>query len=93
MIRNETFVNGVCVHAEIIDLNADTISFEVNGTVTSTRTLTAEERAANSPRPPTEAEKLDAARIALAALDGTPAPYTTADIVDVLLDVKTALGG
>ena len=42
---------------------------------------------------PSDAERLAAATVALAPLEMVDAPYTTADIVDVLLDVKTALGG
>lgn len=93
MIRNEESRDGVCVAAEIIDLNANTIAFEENGVVTSTRALTVDEIAFYAPPPLTEAERLEAARTALAPLETVDAPYTTADIVDVLLDVRTALGG
>lgn len=93
MIRNETYLSGVCVSAEIIDLHAGTIAFEDKGVIKSTRALTAEEAATYAPTPPTEAERLAAAQAALAPLEQIAAPYTTADIVDVLLDVRTALGG
>ena len=93
MIRNELFnASGVCVAAEIIDLNAGTIAFEDHGVITSTRALTVDEHARYAPPPLTEAERLEAARTALAPLEQVAAPYTTADIVDVLLDVRTALG-
>lgn len=92
-MRNETYFNGVCVAADIIDLNAGTIAREENGVVISTRALTVDELAAYAPPPATEAERLEAARAALAPLETIAAPYTSADIVDVLLDVRTALGG
>lgn len=95
MIRNEVFVDGVCVRATIVDLNAGTIAFEENGIVTSNRALTADEVTAYTPPPPDPdpVGQLEAARAALAPLEQVAAPYTTADIVDVLLDVRTALGG
>jgi hypothetical protein len=93
VIRNETYVAGAVVAATLVDLNAGTISFEQNGVVTSTRALTADEAARYAPSPPTEAERLAAAQAALAPLEQIAAPYTAADIVDVLLDVKIALGG
>lgn len=92
-IRNEEFQRGVCIAAEIIDLGAGTIAFEDDGVITSTRALTVDEVARYAPPPPTEAERLAAAQAALAPLAQIAAPYTTADIVDVLLDVRTALGG
>jgi len=51
MIRNETFVSGVCVSADIIDLDAGTFTREENGQVVSSRPLTDEERAAYGPSP------------------------------------------
>lgn len=94
MIRNEEFRDGVCVAAEVIDVDARTISFEENGVAVSTRALTDDEYAAYTYVPPlSEAERLAAAQAALAPLEDIAAPYTAADIVDVLLDVKTALGG
>lgn len=69
--------------------------WDSSGVVVEQRPLTAAEAAAVSPPPPppTDAERLAAATAALAPLETVDAPYTTADIVDVLLDVKTALGG
>jgi len=95
MIRNETrdFRTGAVTSAELIDLNAGTIAFEINGVVTSTRALTVDEIASYAPPPLTEIQRLEAARVALAPLETIDAPYTSADIVDVLLDVRTALGG
>lgn len=49
MIRNETYVQSVCVRADIIDLDAGTRSLEVNGVIVESRPLTAEEIAAYSP--------------------------------------------
>ena len=46
MIRNEMYFGGVVVSAEIVDLVANTIAFEVRGVVQSTRALTAAEIAA-----------------------------------------------
>lgn len=94
MIRNELFNSaGVCLSAEIIDLAAGTISFETNGTVTSSRPLTADEIARYTPPAPvpTPEERLAAARQALAALDSLPAPVLTADVVDVLDDLRGVL--
>jgi hypothetical protein len=93
MIRNEVFANGVCVAAQIVDLGAGTLTVEDHGVVVSSRALTSDEIVAWTPPPPTDAERLAAATAALAPLETVDAPYTTADIVDVLLDVKTALGG
>lgn len=66
------------------------------GDIVDQRPLTQAEAAAVAPQPPpplTDAERIAAATTALAPLETVAAPYTTADIVDVLLDVKTALGG
>lgn len=51
MIRNETYIDGVCVAAEVIDLAAGTFSTEEYGTITATRALTADEIAAYTPTP------------------------------------------
>ena len=92
IIRNEVFNGGACVEAKIIDLDAGTIAFEENGVVQSTRALTVEEVARYAPPPKTDAEKLAEARDALAVLDVIEAPVT-ADLADVLVDVKIALEG
>lgn len=65
MIRNEAFRDGLCVEAEIIDLDAGTIAHEENGVVVSTRALTDDERATYTPAPDVRAELL-------AQLDATP---------------------
>lgn len=95
MIRNEQFRNGVCVAAEIVDLDAGTIAREEDGVVVSTRALTADEVIRYTPPVPVVSpeERLAAAQAALAPLETIDAPYTSADIVDVLIDVRTALGG
>ena len=49
MIRNELFRDGVCVAADIIDLDAGTFIREEHGVIISTRLLTADERAAYGP--------------------------------------------
>jgi hypothetical protein len=50
MIRNETFRDGVCVYAEVIDLDGGTLSVEERGVVVSSRPLTADEVAAYTPQ-------------------------------------------
>lgn len=93
MIRNEVFANGACVSAEIIDLDAGTIAFEDKGVVKSTRALTADEVARYTPTPPeqTPEEKLAAARTVLDQIASLPAPVLTADVVDLLDDLRTVL--
>jgi bifunctional ADP-heptose synthase (sugar kinase/adenylyltransferase) len=44
MIRNETFQNGICIEADIIDLDAGTFTREEHGQIIFTRPLTIEER-------------------------------------------------
>lgn len=51
MIRNETFIDGVCVHADIIDLINATITTEEYGEVVAVRDLTEDERAMYGPQP------------------------------------------
>ena len=92
MIRNEVFdPEGRCVEAEIIDLNAGTISFEVAGVVKSSRSLTNAERARYSPPEPSAEEKLQQARTVLDQIASLPAPVLTADVVDLLDDLRTVL--
>jgi hypothetical protein len=44
-MRNETFQNGICIRAEIIDLDAGTYTLEVEGQVVEgPRPLTTQER-------------------------------------------------
>lgn len=58
MIRNEQYRNGVCVYAEVIDLDGGTFAVEEHGTVMSSRPLTDEERAAYAPQPDLRASAL-----------------------------------
>jgi hypothetical protein len=50
VIRNATFRHGVCIFADIIDLEAGTMSREEGGVVVSSRPLTADEVAAYTPQ-------------------------------------------
>ena len=94
MIRNEVFNGqGVCLSAEIIDLVAGTISFEELGVVKSTRPLTALE--IDQYTPPvavkTPDEKLAEAKAVLEQITALPAPVLTADVVDLLDDLRSVL--
>jgi hypothetical protein len=51
LIRNETYRDGVLVVAEIVDIDAGTISHEVKGVVKSTRPMTDDEAVAYAPAP------------------------------------------
>jgi hypothetical protein len=50
-MRNETFLNGVCVYAEVIDFDGGTLTVEEHGVTVSSRPLTPDEVAAYSPQP------------------------------------------
>lgn len=94
MIRNEVFNGqGVCVEATIVDLVAGTISFEDKGVVKSTRALTSDEVARFTPPATTKTadEKLAEARTVLEQIASLPAPVLTADVVDLLDDLKAVL--
>jgi hypothetical protein len=94
MIRNELFNGqGVCLSAEVIDLNAGTIAFEELGVVKSTRALTADEVARYTPTAPPKSpdEKLAEARTVLEQITALPAPVLTADVVDLLDDLRSVL--
>lgn len=53
MIRNEVFdTMGWCVEAEVIDLDAGTVTFERDGKVVESRPMTADEVARFAPPPP-----------------------------------------
>lgn len=43
MIRNESFSGGVCIAAEVVDLDAGTVTVERDGQVVESRPLTAAE--------------------------------------------------
>lgn len=51
MIRNEYFRNGVCINADIIDLDAGTFQREEMGVIVESRPLTTEERIQYGPQP------------------------------------------
>lgn len=55
MIRNETFTDGVCVFAEVIDIDSGTYTVEEHGVVVESRPLTGEERVRYAPFPPLDA--------------------------------------
>jgi hypothetical protein len=61
MIRNERFIDGVSVYAEVVDLDAGTFTVERDGQVESVRPLTADEVDLFTP-------KVDARESALAKL-------------------------
>lgn len=94
MIRNEvTNADGVVIEATIVDLDAGTISFEDKGVVKSTRPLTADEVTAYTPvtPSPTPEEKLAQAKVVLDQITALPAPVLTADVVDLLDDLRGVL--
>lgn len=94
MIRNEvTNADGVVLEATIVDLVAGTISFEDKGVVKSTRPLTADEVAHYTPvtPEPTPEEKLAQAKVVLDQITALPAPVLTADVVDLLDDLRGVL--
>jgi hypothetical protein len=51
MIRNETYENGACIYAEIIDLESGTSTLEEHGEIISTRPLTMDEYRQYGPQP------------------------------------------
>ena len=94
MIRNEVFdMNGASVEAEVIDLDAGTYAREVKGVEVERRALTADEVTLYTPviPEPTPEEKLDAARAVLDQIQALPAPVLTADVVDMLDDLRGVL--
>jgi hypothetical protein len=50
LIRNETFRDGVCIYAQVVDLDAETLTVEERGTVVSSRSLTPDEVEAFRPK-------------------------------------------
>jgi hypothetical protein len=79
IVRNETFQDGVCVYAEVIDLDGGTLTVEERGVVVSSRPLTPDEVAAYTPQPDARESalaKLQALGLteaeALALVGGTP---------------------
>jgi hypothetical protein len=51
VIRNETFLEGVCIHAQVIDLDAGTLTIERDGQIQSVRPLTEDEVEQFTPKP------------------------------------------
>jgi hypothetical protein len=51
MIRNETFQNGICIKADIINLGAGTFQHEVEGVIVESRPLTLDEIRQYGPQP------------------------------------------
>jgi len=51
MISNQTFLNGICIEAEIIDLDAGTFQREVDNVIVESRPLTIDERLKYGPQP------------------------------------------
>lgn len=94
MIRNEvTNADGVVIEATIVDLVAGTITFEDKGVVKSTRPLTTDEVVRYTPvtPEPTPEEKLAQAKVVLDQITALPAPVLTADVVDLLDDLRGVL--
>lgn len=87
--------NAATGEREVWDTDAGTYTRRnAAGTLVETRALTPEEITAYSPPPtvsPTPEERLAAAAQALAPLDTLSAPVLPADILDVLVAVRTAL--
>ncbi len=93
IIRNEVTFEGEPVSAEVINLVAGTIAFEDRGVVKSTRPLTADEIIRYTPTAPeqTPEEKLAEAKAVLDQISSLPAPVLTADVVDLLDDLRGVL--
>lgn len=72
MIRHDRLsADGEVLESTVIDLDAGTITFEVDGKVVESRQLTDDEVALNTPPPPSEADRL-------AALEATNAELLAA---------------
>ena len=97
IIRNEVFTDGKLVSAEVIDLDAGTLTVEQGGVVKSTRALAPAEldmyQAMYIPPVPVASaeEKLGAAKAVLDQITALPAPVLTADVVDLLDDLRGVL--
>ena len=75
--------------APLTDLDADALRTGTGQWDPTTRTVIAREVVTV----PTAEDRIAAAATALAALGGITAPVLAADVLDVLDDVRTALGG
>jgi len=72
VIRHDLLApDGTLIESTVVDLDAGTITFEVDGKVVESRQLTDDEVALNTPPPPSEADRL-------AALEATNAELLAA---------------
>lgn len=91
---HETFdPDGNLVASQIADLDAATITTIELGVTVESRPLTADEIVRYTPPTPviTAKEKLAQARTVLDQIASLPAPVLTADVVDLLDDLRTVL--
>lgn len=88
MIRNETFIDGVCTDATVIDPEAGTISLEEFGVIVSTREMTADEVAFYCP-PPAPLPPVGALATLLAVHELVPV-QEAADVVGLPVDALVA---
>ena len=81
--------------AERLDIASGFQRWDSDGNLTEARPLTPGEIAALTPQSiaPTTDERLAAAAMALAALDNITAPVLPVDVIEILSDVRNALGG
>lgn len=93
METQNIFRDGTLVARTLADLDAGTITFEENGVVVGSRPLTDQERVyfTDVTPQPTADEKLAQARTVLDQITALPAPVLTADVVDLLDDLRTVL--
>jgi hypothetical protein len=93
--RNETYRDGAVVAAEVVDTDARTLTVVDGGGVKSQRPLTDAEVEAylkwGQPPPKSPDEKLAEARTVLEQIASLPAPVLTADVVDLLDDLRSVL--
>lgn len=88
MIRHDLLApDGTLIESTVVDLDAGTITFEVDGKVVESRQLTDDEVALNTPPPPSEADRL-------AALEATNAELLAALArVTSLAQIRAAVAG
>ncbi len=78
MIRHDRLsADGEVLESTVIDLDAGTITFEVEGKVVESRPLTDEEAALNAPPPPSTDDRIAALEAQNAALLAVLAKVTT----------------
>lgn len=94
MSRNRIFgPDGTLITDEWFDVETSTYTLNDRGVVT-TRPLTAEEVAQHTPPPPpppTPSEKLEAAKAVLAQVTALAPPILTADVAELLKELKEVL--